>query len=35
MIQANYEETVELLFEHAIDIEYKAAHLYERLSKLF
>ena len=35
MIQPNCEETIESLFEHAIEIEYKAAHLYEKLSKLF
>jgi rubrerythrin len=35
MIQASCEETIELLFENAIEIEKKAAHIYERLSKLF
>lgn len=35
MIQASCGGTIELLFEHAIEIEYKAAHIYERLSKLF
>lgn len=35
MIQASCEETIGLLFEHAIEIEHKAAHIYERLAKLF
>jgi len=35
MIQASYEETIELLFEHAIENEYSAAQIYKRLSKLF
>lgn len=35
MIQSGPEETVEQLFKHSIEIEYKAAHIYETLSKLF
>ena len=35
MIQASYEETIELLFEHAIENEYSAAQIYKSLSKLF
>ncbi len=35
MIQASSEETIELLFEHAIENENNAAQIYKRLSKLF
>jgi hypothetical protein len=35
MMQSGPEETIEHLFEYMIEIEYKAAHFYETLSKLF
>jgi hypothetical protein len=35
MMQSGSEETIEHLFEYSIEIEYKAAHIYETLSKLF
>ncbi len=35
MINSRPEKTIERLFEHAIEIEYKAADIYERFSKLF
>lgn len=35
MIQASSDETIERLFEHAIENEYNIAEIYKKLSKLF
>jgi len=35
MMQSGCEETIEHLFDYSIEIEYKAAHIYEAFSKLF
>ena len=35
MIHSKPEKTIERLFEHQIEIEYKAADIYKRFSKLF